>query len=59
MQDANRTYNELVTNQPSVERGSPHIWLFSALQKTMEKTLTNKIGNRGFSHPDRVKVYAL
>ena len=26
MQDAGRTYNELETNQPSVERGIPHIW---------------------------------
>ena len=30
MQSVSRAYDELVTSQPSVERGSPHIWFVTA-----------------------------
>ena len=58
MQDAGRAYNELVTYQPSVERGSPRIWFFNAMLKTFGKTLTNNIENGGLSLLDQVKAEA-
>ena len=34
-----RTYDELVTSQPSVERGIPHIWLVTAMLRGMENVV--------------------
>ena len=59
MQDTSSSYNELVTNQPSVERGSPHIWFFHAMLKTTEKTLTNKIKDGGVSLADQETAEAM
>ena len=42
MQSADRAHNELVTKQPSVERGSPHIWFFTVLLRGREQNLATK-----------------
>ena len=56
VQSAGRSCNELVTNQPCVERRSTHIWFFNAMVKTIEKTLTDEIENGGLSLPGQVQV---
>ena len=39
MQSAGRAYDELVTTQPSVERGGPHIWFVTAMLRGRELAL--------------------
>ena len=51
MQDAGISHNELQTNQPSPQRGSPRIWFFNAMV-TIDKTLSNKIDIGGLSLRD-------
>ena len=36
MHSAGRAYDELVNTQPSVERGSPHIWFVTAMLRDAE-----------------------
>ena len=45
MQDAGRLFSELVTNHPDKERGSPHVWFFTAMLKATEDNLSQKPGN--------------
>ena len=56
VQDADRDYNNMVTTQPSVERGSPHIWFFNAMLKAIAETLVDRLN---LSPSDRGKVEAL
>ena len=35
--NACRAYNELVTKQPTVERGSPHMWFYTAMLKSKRR----------------------
>ena len=53
VQEAGRDYNNMVTNQPTMERRSPDIRFFSAMMKAIVETLVDKAN---LSPSDRGKV---
>ena len=57
IQNAGRYYSDMVENQPSAERGSPHIWFFNAMLKATERILKIKIGE--LNSPGQGKADAL
>ena len=56
VQEAGRDYNNIVANQPTMERGSPDIRLFSAMLKAIVETFVDRAN---LSASDRGKVDAL
>ena len=55
-QIAGRDYNNLVTNRPDRDRGSPHVWTFNA----MLEAIVERLGSKATMIPaDRGKLEAL